>query len=430
MATNLQPIKARKGASRMVDAALAAYPPGDHTDPATAGLQLRVRSKRGGTSRTWLLRYRWRGEWVRIVLGHFPAMSLKKARTKALTLRGSIAEGIDPRRARPKRWARALLSTPPTTALADPGDTHSVDFLVKEFVERQLRAPRDQGGRKRPEAAEAMLARDVVPEWTGRDARTISGREVVELCDGIVDRGSPVQANRTVALLRQMFDFGVDREIVNGNPVRPRYRPGGREKARERILTEDELRAYLKDAHTLLPERVARAATLLLLTGQRRGELALARWADIDFSAKTWAIPDENAKAGRGHIVPLSEWAIEEFRALKRLAGRSPWVLPARRGNEPMNATSLTVLLSRALPEFQEVGVAPFALHDLRRTCRTGLARLGVAPHVAERVLNHAQPGVEGVYDRHAYLDEKRDALDRWAGHVATLRQGLSPQQG
>src|SRR5947208_10258227 len=136
----------------MIATALGGYPEGDHTDHERRGLQLRVRK----SSRTWLLRYRWREEFVRIVLGHWPAMSLADAREKARALRQSITDGIDPRRAMPRR------APAPT---ADLGDTHSVDFLVAEFTARKLR------GRKRPEAAKAMLERDVLPEWTGRDAR-------------------------------------------------------------------------------------------------------------------------------------------------------------------------------------------------------------------------------------------------------------------
>jgi integrase len=405
----------------MVASALASYPEGDHTDPATPGLQLRVRP----SSRTWLLRYRWRDEWVRIVLGHYRAdgkgMSLVDARTRALELRKSIDDGIDPRRAIPRRRARPA-PLPLSAAPANPGDMHTVDFLVREFVELQLRAPREKGGRKRPQDAEALLARDVLPKWTGRDARTIKGREVVELLDGIVARGSPVQANRTVTLLRQMFDFGIDRETVDSNPVRLGYRPGGKENARERVLTDPELAAYLADPRACLPERLAHATTVLLLTGQRRGELALARWADVDFAARTWTIPDENAKTGRGHIVPLSDWAVAEFRALKRLAGRSPWVLASKRGDKAINATSLSVVLARCLPRFKKAGVEAFVLHDLRRTCRTGLSALKVKPHIGERVLNHAQGKVEGAYDRYAYLDEKREALEKWAQHLSTLR--------
>jgi len=396
--------------------ALATYPKGDHTDPAVKGLQLRVRN----SSRTWLFRYRWRDESVRVVLGHLQTMGLADARSHALALRKAIDDGIDPRRARPRRRARAAL-VPQLSAPADPGNAHTVDSLVAEFVARKLRAPREQGGRKRPQDAEAMLARDVLPEWTGRDARTITAREVVELLDGIVDRGSPKQANRTHSLLGQLFAFGVRRAIVAATPVLP-GRPGGKEKPRERTLTEAELTAYLADPRACLPERLAHAATLLLLTGQRRGELALSRWRDVDLDARTWAIPDENAKGGRGHVVPLSDWAAAEFRALKRLAGRSAWVLPSRTGEKAINPQSLSVIFLRCAPRFKKAGIAEFVLHDLRRTARTLLAQLGVEPHVAERVLNHAQDKIAGTYDRHAYLDEKRAALDKWAAHLKALK--------
>ncbi|EQD51560.1 phage integrase family protein, partial [mine drainage metagenome] len=183
----------------MVATKLATLPTGDHTDLAVVGLQLRVRAKRDGSSRTWLFRYRWRGEWVRIVIGHYPGMSLADARERAIELRKAMDDGIDPRRARPRRQERpALLALP--SATSNPDDKHSVDFLVAEFIERYLRPTR-----KRPEWAEGILARDVLPAWKGRDARSIKPREVVDLLDGIVQRGSRIMANRTAALLSQLF---------------------------------------------------------------------------------------------------------------------------------------------------------------------------------------------------------------------------------
>src|SRR5262249_33712118 len=151
----------------------------------------------------------------------------------------------------------------------------------------------------------------VVPEWAGRDARSIKPREVLALLDKIVDRGSPVMANRVAGLLGQLFKFGIHRQIVESTPGPLPYRPCGKEKARERALTDDELRAYLKDTTACTRyERLSHVITLLLLTGQRRGELALARWSDVDLKARTWSIPDVNAKAGRGHVLPLSNWAV------------------------------------------------------------------------------------------------------------------------
>ena len=247
---------------------------------------------------------------------------------------------------------------------------------------------------------------------------------MVSLLDGIVDRGAPILANRTAALLSQLFRFGIQRRIVESTPVQLLMRPGGREKPRERVLTDEELQAFLADPEgcTRYP-KLARAMAVLLLTGQRRGELAQAKWSEIDFDAKTWTIPDENSKTGHGHVVPLSDWAVEEFQALKRLADRSRWVLPTDDGKSAADPQLLTRGLARCLKRFKERKVEPFNLHDLRRTCRTGLSRLKVEPHIAERVLNHIQPGVAGVYDRFAYLEEKRTALEKWAVHL----KGLSP---
>jgi len=399
---------------------VATLPPGDHTDPATPGLQLRVRAKRGDFSRTWLLRYRWREEWVRIVIGHAPGMPLAEARERAQQLRKAIDDGIDPRRARPQRRERTS-ALPLSSAPAARGAKHAIEFLVSEFIGRYLRPHR-----KDPAYAEAILARDVLPEWKGRDARTITPGEVIELLDGIVDRGSPVQANRTAALLSQLFRFGIHRRIVAATPVQLLYRPGGKEKPRERVLTDEELQAFLADPKKCTRfDRLAHVMQVLLLTGQRRGELALARWEDIDLKARTWTIRDEVAKGGRGHVVPLSDAAVREFEALRQLArrSRSAWVLPANGGERHLDPRQLTRSVAKCLARFKAEGIAAFTLHDLRRTVRTGLARLKVEPHIAERVLNHAQDTIAGTYDRHAYMDEKRAALEKWAAHL----EGLAP---
>ncbi len=409
-------LQTRQGAPKLTATRLATLPPGDHTDPATSGLQMRVRKTATGASRTWLFRYTWRKEWVRIVIGHHPGMTLAEARERAIELRKAIDEGIDPRRARPRRRQMAASAAPATGTPSS--DKHSIEYLVDEFIARYLRPHR-----KAPEWAEAILNRDVLPKWKGRDARTITPAEVIERLDEIVERGAPVLANRTASLLSQLFRFGIHRRIVASSPVQLLYRPGGKEKPRERTLTDAELKAFLRDPKACTRfERLAHVATILLLTGQRRGELALARWADIDLQARTWNIPDEIAKGGRGHIVPLSDWAVEEFAALKRESEGSKWVIPTADGREHIDPKQLSRSVAKCLERFKKQGIAAFTLHDLRRTCRTGLSRLKVEPHIAERVLNHAQAGVAGVYDRHAYLEEKRDALEKWAAHL----QGIS----
>lgn len=272
-----------------------------------------------------------------------------------------------------------------------------------------------------------MLKRDILRSWRERDARSITPREVVDLLDEIVDRGAPVLANRTARLLEQMYKFGVQRRIVDSSPVVLLTPPGGREKPRKRVLSDDELKAFLVDPKACVRgrEKLWRLIMVLLLTGARRGELAKARWTDIDWNARTWTIPDEHHKEEAGYICPLTDQAIEQLRALKKLASKapSPWICAAKhspgRAADPMQ---LSRRVARCLPLFKKRGIQQFTLHDLRRTVRTGLARLGVQPHIAERVLSHKQRGVIGVYDKHQYLNEKREALEKWAAHIDGLR--------
>jgi len=391
-------------------------PAGEYTDPSTRGLQLRVRNGVNATARVWLFRYKWRGRALRVVLGRLPSMSLADAREKSHQFRKVIDDGIDPRRAESRRHV-APIPKSVGAAISAPTDHHSIEFLASEFMTRHV-TPR----RKRPEYVEAIIDRDVLPAWRGRDARTIKPREVIELLDGIVERGSLVMANRTAAVLTQMFKFGIHRTIVEQSPVVLLYRPGGKEKPRERSLSDDELKAFFADPKLTKTSKLRSVITILLLTGQRRGELALARWRDIDFKLKTWTIPPEHSKTGKATIVPLTPWTSEEFRSLQRIAKKSAYVLPDTTGKAPADPKLYTRGLARCLERFKEAGIDAFTLHDLRRTCRTGLARLKVEPHIAERVLNHAQEKIAGTYDIHDYLDEKRAALNRWADHLEGLR--------
>ena len=202
---------------------LATLAPGDHTDPSTEGLQFRVRKKRGGASRTWLFRFTWRGEWVRQTIGHFPGTTLVEARETAQSLRKKISQGIDPRRALPRR--RAKLSPQSYCLATSISAPNTIEHLYSEFMERHVRPTR-----KRPEYAAELLTKNVLSEWPGRDARSITPREVIELLDKIVARGSRVVANRVAALLSQMFRFGIHRSLLTTSPVQLLYRPGGKEK--------------------------------------------------------------------------------------------------------------------------------------------------------------------------------------------------------
>jgi len=392
------------------------------TDPAVRGLMVRVRTSERGTVREFRFRYKMKGETQIITLGRYPSRSLASAREQAHHFRELLRDNIDPRRSFNRRFpakAAAPATQPPQAAeaMADP---HSVTALVHEFTVRHLR-PR----RKRPEYAEQVLEREVVKHWATRDARTIQPREVIELLDAIVDRGSPVTANRTAGLLTQLFKFAVHRQIVAASPVQLLYRPGGPERPRQRVLDDDELTALLLNLDTVMKRapRTAIAIRLFLYTAVRRSELALARWSELTLGDNAvWTIPGDRTKTGVPYLVPLVPEAVAQFRVLKAQAARSSFVFPAMDdAHVAADPKLLTRSIARHMPVFAQFKVGGFTAHDLRRTVRTGLARLKVAPHIAERALNHAQPGIVATYDVHGYLDEKREALEKWAAHLRML---------
>ena len=192
---------------------------------------------------------------------------------------------------------------------------------------------------------------------------------------------------------------------------------------RERALDDEELGALLGCLDDVMRSpRIARAVRILLATGQRRGELALARRQDVDFDAATWTIPAEHSKTGATHVVPLSSFALQEFARLDAgAAPRAKFVFPTEDGTAAMDPKLITRVIARNQNSFGEHGVAHFTVHDLRRTVRTGLAKLGIENDIAERVIAHKLPGMRGVYDRHNYLPEMRVALDKWAANLQKL---------
>ena len=421
----------------------------DVTDSGGAGVQLRVMPS--GAKR-WYFRFYWRNKRQRLGLGQWPGVGLAQARARARKAREVLDEGIDPRKAGIVKRTNARAASPVEHALGPvsqaastqpaigaaaipnvarrptdlsddpenvPKDSHSVLFLAHEFYHRHVVKERK---RRRPAYVKRVLNADVLPEWSDRDARTITSREVIELLDKIVDRGSPVMANRTANILSQMFMYGIHRATVADSPVKLMYRPGGTEKPAERALSEAELKVFLLNCKTVCrTRRSGHILVILLLTMQRRQELALAKKTEFDLENRTWSIPDEHAKKGRGHVLPLSDWAVDEIRCLMGISNGSPYLLPRRDGLKPINPMLITRSVERLTHRFQAVGIGPFTPHDLRRTGRTGLASLGIEDEVAERILNHQKKGMKRVYDRFAYSLQKRDAIEKWATYLSDL---------
>lgn len=423
---------ARPRVSRWTHVALASLMPRPEryelTSPDTAGLQIRVEPN---GRRIFLWRYQWRGKTKRLTLGEFgapPLIGLAEARSMVAVARAELARGMNPATTRPtstpvraaKRGPRVspIAVEPDAPRTGNAADPNSVASLVDEFVRVHVRTHA-----KDPEPTVRLLEREVVAYFGDRDARSISPREIVLRLDEIVARGAPYMANKTAALLSQLFRFGIQRGLVEHSPVLLLGKPGGRQRPRSRVLSEEEVQTFLQHLDEVYrSERTKQALRVLLYTGQRRGELFRAEWRDLDLVGREWTIRESVAKNGQRSLVPLSEAAVAAFEKLKVLARGSRFVMPSEDGRSMADPKPLTRAVARSLKNWRVLGITEqFNVHDLRRTLRTGLARLRVPPHIAERVIGHKQRGILAVYDLHAYTDEKREALERWATYLGGL---------
>jgi integrase len=403
-------------------------------------------------SKAWLFRFKWDGAATRITLGKFPAVGLAEARQLAMKNREWLDKGIDPRRAAdrlgrgngddrkgtppgstpsapgrepldPSDFERRLAATPKgSVPMPATGDRSSVLFIAHEYIEKWFKA---QG--KNSKEACRMLRAYVLPKWHWRDGRTITSREVIELLDQVVERGAPAMANNLAQMLGHMFKFAIHRGTLENSPVQLLYRPGGRPRRRKRVLSEEELRSFVTNIDLICCTKKRKHVLLvLLLTMQRRGELARAEWTEFDFANRTWKIPAAHSKNKREHAVPLTRWAIAELDALKLLANGSRFVLPGKKPDRHADPKLITRGVKRLLPRFLAHGIDAFVPHDLRRTGRTTLGRLKVSPFIGERVINHSKGVLEETYDLWDYFDEKRDALERLENYLLQLRDNES----
>jgi integrase len=287
-----------------------------------------------------------------------------------------------------------------------PADT--VERVAEKFRDRYLIA------RKRDAAyvaaTMANLRNHVFPAWKDRAITSITRRDVIARIDAVAESAGPTAANRTLATLSKLFRWAQQRDLIDTLPV-VNIAKAGEETSRDRVLTDAELSAVLRASHQLgLP--FGPYIRVLAMTGQRRAEVAAMRWADLDVGV--WTLPAESAKNARVHLVPLATPVVELLRTLPK---HGPYVFSSD-GESPVSGFSKA---KTRLDKLTGEAVEPWVLHDLRRSCATGLSRLGVPRIVIEKVLNHTDRSVTGIYDRHEFLAEKRDALERWADKVAGL---------
>lgn len=373
----------------------------DVWDETLPGFGLRVSST---GRRTWVLMYRRNGLLRRFTLGIYPALGLADARQKARDALHDVAHGGDPA----------------TTKIAERHGETFAD-LAHEYVERHAKKKRSGGredirilyGSPHKKKTGKRPHEPLVKRWGAMKVKDISRRDVRNLLEEIADR-APIMANRTLALIRKMFNFGIERDWVEANPCQmiKRLAP---ERQRDRVLSEDEIRRLwtaLDEEHPIM----ASLFRLRLLTAQRGGEIHGATWQEIDLDRGWWTIPKERSKNGLAHRVPLSPPTLKLLKDLKKEVGDSPWVFPSTRKTGPHIAYA-----QNAIERIIERSKVEFRGHDLRRTAASLMVGAGVPRLVVSKILNHAETGVTAVYDRHGYDAEKRAALDFWGKRVEAI---------
>ena len=305
-----------------------------------------------------------------------------------------------------------------------------VEDVVAEFVERVLKVQQ-----RRWAATEAIMNDKLIRRWKGRPIGQIRKSDVLKMLDREMDAGHGRMANRTLQISRQFFSWAMERGYLDYDPTVGINRPA-KERARDRVLSSAEL-SVIWQASSQLGNPFGTIVKLLLLLGQRRAEVADMRWSELNLEMKVWTIPSSRTKNGRPHDVPLATPVVEILTASPKMDGR---LFPSVRKLSDRSVSGFSkakrridavilddwrrqaAALERSTDDVEPL--APWVLHDLRRTLVTGMAELGVRPHVIEAVVNHVsghKAGVAGIYNRATYAAEKREALERWSSHVASI---------
>jgi integrase len=265
------------------------------------------------------------------------------------------------------------------------------------------------------------LLRRELAGWEERSIHSITRRDVLKVLDAAVDRGAETMANRCLAHIRKLFNWAVERGILasTANPVAG-LKPPTKEKHRDRILTVDELAAVWRAAGRL-GYPFGPAIRLLIATGQRREEVGQLVWSELDLDAALWTMPPARNKGGRQHVVPLNTLALESLALCPRVGAH---VFTTTGRTAVSGWSKCKVILDRIVAEQRGDALAPWVIHDLRRTVASSLVALGVRPDVIEAALGHAHPAgsqLSSTYQRHTYGPEIREALYLWARHVDGL---------
>ena len=373
------------------------------------GLSLRV-SPTG--KKSWVVTARRPGAKnpSRFTLGDYGDMALTEARDATRDFKEQLRKGIDP--VAEKQKARNAAREHRANDFAGLGDL----FLARHVSKLKPSTASDYT---------RIIKKVLIPAWGKMPIADISGAQVIHLIDNEENR-APVQARLTFAVARKLFAFAVERQLIPSpaNPFTGLKAPAV-PKARDRVLTDNEVGLFWT-ATEAVGWPYAPAYKFLLLTGQRRSEVGGVAWSEIDIEKAEWIIPANKAKNGKAHAVDLSPLALEILESQPKIG---PLVF-ASNGDKPLNGWSRakkrldTAMEKQRLEADMPVPFPAWRNHDLRRTAASGMAALGTAPHIVERVLNHisgSTGGLVAVYQHHDYRNERKAALVAWGRKVEQI---------
>jgi integrase len=344
--------------------------------------------------KVFIVMYRLAGAGSRLrkyTIGPYGRVTLPMARAQAQKIFAARLDGRDP--AEEKKQSRRRLVV------------DRVDDLVETYIRERVAQTETW------RTISNLLRRDVIAHWGNKSIHEIKKRDVSDLI-GLIGQRNDHAGHRLLKTLKTFFRWCIGRAIIDFSPadgITSNYR----QISRDRVLTDEELAAIIIAARKM-ESPYGGIIELLALTGQRRNEVSRLRWDELDEQSRTWSIPGSRTKNKKAHIVHLSEqaWRVVEVRP------RGTHVF-ATAGIKPFSAFAKG---KSAIDQLCDV--SGWRVHDLRRTVVSGMARLGVPPHVADKILNHQAgtiSGVAAVYQRHEFLTERKEALNRWGAHVAQI---------
>ena len=369
-------------------------------DSEISGLGVRIYES---GKRSFILSYRQNGTKRLYTIGQYGNITLEQARELARKRLGEVADGKDPLLVRQASRKK---------------NEWTVKKAFTDFMKRYAKTHNIHW-----EETERIFKKDILPAIGRKPIDEVSKEDVIKILDKVMARGSKIMANRTLAAIRKFLNWCIERDLIKFSPAYKITSPA-KNPTRDRVLSDRELRD-IWEASGKVGYPFGNIVRFLMLTAQRRGEVVNMEWDQYNDKTYLWTIPRENTKSDRQHEVPLSGLAVstlEDCRHLGIFIFTSMGAKPFE--NVSRGKAELDRLIKKVRKERGELNMVDWRLHDLRRTAASGMARLGVAPHVIEKVLNHSSgiiSGVAAVYNRHQYTREVGVALGLWESYVKEI---------